>query len=259
MKTSALFAALLLTASLAGRAQPSWLAPPGAGRHPAAAAHQAASPALLYRLGTDRAIQDARRIDLVVRVDGSDFLKETTAVAPGQAAGGVLLLFAARPDLRAQLDRWSTEGARAIVFEVLADGHPVQQLSWRTLREASQAIRQADFEALPTTPTLTVFKLPVAPKGGRFLTSISGADSGCQDACESDREACYPETCPGLRSCQDCDDQYDLCVEACNPAPPCTDPVSVSYTSDGPHVAGSTSFGPDGCYGSGATGEIYNS
>ncbi|HEV7509235.1 MAG TPA: hypothetical protein VGS07_30445 [Thermoanaerobaculia bacterium] len=211
---------------------------------------------LFLQLGSGQPFQQGRKIEVLVQVDGLPFSQESATVEAGKAAGAVLGVLKARPDLREKLDGWARSGERQVVVAVFVEGRKVQELSWKALDEQSQQIRRTSFQVLDATTTLNVFK-PAPSHGSGPLSVISADASSCQDACEQDREACYPETCPGLRSCQECDDQYDLCVISCNPPPPCTDPKNVSYGSAGPEVVGGFWLGSD-CLGFGSTGEIYD-
>ncbi|HEX3557398.1 MAG TPA: hypothetical protein VIA62_29575 [Thermoanaerobaculia bacterium] len=182
----------------------------------------------------------------------------------GKAAGAVLGVLKTRPDLRDELDRWARAGDRQVMVAVLVDGRKVQELSWKTLVEKNREIRHTSFKVLDAQTTLSVFKSSTSHGSGPLSAVTSASASSCQDACEQDRQTCFAETCPGMRSCQECDDQYDICVTNCNPPPPpppppppCTDPKSVSYGSAGPEVV-AVGWAGSSCLGSGSEGEIYD-
>jgi hypothetical protein len=228
MKAFFVSCVLLVTPLVPSRALPGPVAPAITDTAAAAAPNRS----LFLQLGSNRPYKEARQIEILVQVDGRPFSSETLSVERGKAAGAVLGLLMARPDLRNQVDQWGRSGDRQVVVKVLLEGRELQRLSYKDLVQGDQRIRRASFGVLDAEVTLNVFK-PPSPRSPGHLSILTSAS--CEDACEEDRESCYGETCPGLRSCPECDDLYDACVNSCSPPPPpCTDPKSVSYGTAGP-------------------------
>ncbi len=118
-----------------------------------------------------------------------------------------------------------------VKVEVWQDGTLQRSASFAQLQQESAALVGAPFRP-------EVVHSQVAGKGKRDFPKITALGSAgttfmaaatCEENCAIDRDNCYANNCPGMDYCEECEAQYNQCLNNCQPPPPPSCPTVQYY------------------------------
>jgi len=183
---------------------------------------------LFYELPEGLVLPPDQMITVDVRVDGAPYLVETVRVLPGQgAAGSVVELLSGDPARVSTLRAMAERGAK-VELEISVGGSSTGIFRFEKL--AAQSARLMDRLPLPRS-----VESKIRSNSARILPKdLVTASSTCEDLCWDERDWCYENRCDfgGPPSCLDaCDNQFEDCLESCQPPPPCEPTSEIVYQS----------------------------
>ena len=166
----------------------------------------------------------AGKADVEVRyfLDGQLHLTETLPLKALQPAakpdGGapprtVVELLAMRPAERKLLATAGRAEPGRVNVEIWRGGALLRSVSLSQLEKEGQALLSAPFR--PET-----IQSQVSGKGKQDQIRKISAMATCEGGCINQREQCYADFCPGMDYCEECELQYQQCIEGCQPPPP---------------------------------------
>jgi hypothetical protein len=183
----------------------------------------------LYRLPRGIATRPDRPLTIAVRVDHEPYLVETVRLLPGQEASRTVVeLFSSAPDRLEEL-RALAEDGRTVELEISVGGVSTEIASLEALLARGDRLIQE--RPLPLSVESTV--ISTAPR--EEIGNIVGASTTCEDQCWDERDWCYENRCDfgGPPSCLDaCDNQFEDCLESCEPPPPCEPTTEIVYVTE---------------------------
>ena len=160
----------------------------------------------------------------------------------------VVELLAMRPAERKLLAAIGRAASERVRVEVWQDGSLQRSVSFAELEQESRTLLAAPFRP-------EVIKSQVAGQGKRDLPKIKiralasadktfVAEATCEETCQTQRDQCYATYCEGMDWCEQCELEYQDCLESCDPPPPpppCEGPT-VSYWATGWYYLGSNVY-----------------
>jgi hypothetical protein len=144
-------------------------------------------------------------------------LKPAAEPAEGGPSRTVVELLAMRPAERKLLATIGRTEPGRVSVEIRQGGALLRSLSLAQLQKEGEALLEAPFRP-------EVVKSQVSGKGKRDhpkkSTALFIAADTCEGGCATQRDQCYADFCPGMDYCEECELQYQQCVQGCQPPPP---------------------------------------
>lgn len=141
-------------------------------------------------------------------------LKPAAKSADGVPPRTVVELLATHPVERKRLAKISQHEPERINVEIWRGGMLLRSSSLAELQQEGDSLLKASFR-----PEVVHSKVSENVSRARPSNSITEKMT-CEGACITARDECYATTCWGMDYCEECELQYQQCMEGCQPPPP---------------------------------------
>ena len=163
-------------------------------------------------------------LDFRVTVGGQPYLTETL-VLPQMQEDASFELLAREPERLARL--YSLAAAGAVAIAIRLDDHPLRTFSFQDFVAYNRVIRHGNLRprvaastvaVLAADPVFSTTGVPVnAPAmelpASRPFAGGPNASDECLDNCAYAFQSCMDTQCSGLKQCEKCDQQYEVCSD----------------------------------------------